>query len=95
MEQQQQIQIKADDATLHGKYTNNMQVAHTKEEFALDFFNILPPAGQLVSRVITNPGHFKRMVNAMAQNLKQYEDKFGKIEEAESPNEKRIGFKTD
>lgn len=93
--EEQQIQIKADDVTLQGKYTNNMQVTHTKEEFALDFFNILPPAGQLVTRIITNPGHFKRMVNAIVQSLKQYEDKFGKIEQADSQDDRKIGFKTD
>ncbi len=91
----QQIQIKADDTTLQGKYTNNMQVSHTKEEFVLDFFNVFPPAGQLISRIIASPSHYKRMAKALQDNLKTYEDKFGTISEADSPEEKRIGFKTD
>ncbi len=91
----QQIQIKADDQTLQGKYTNNMQVTHTKEEFVLDFFNILPPTGQLVSRVIANPSHYKRILKAMQENLKLYEDKFGKVSDTDAPAERKIGFKTD
>lgn len=93
--EQQPIQVKAEDQVLHGKYTNNMQVAHTKEEFILDFYNILPPAGQLVSRVITNPAHFKRMVGAMRTSLENYQKTFNEIDEADAPNEKKIGFKTD
>lgn len=92
--EQQQIQIKAEDSVLKGVYCNTMQVAHTKEEFVLDFLNILPPAGQFVSRVITNPGHFKRIVKAMEENLKNYEEKFGSISAADAPSEHKIGFKT-
>ena len=92
--EEQKIQIKADDQVLHGKYTNNMQVIHTREEFVLDFYNILPPAGQMVARVISNPSHFKRMVKAMQTNLENYEKAFGAISEADAPDEHKIGFKT-
>lgn len=92
---EQQIQIKADDATLQGKYSNNMQVAHTKEEFIIDFFNIMPPAGLMASRIITSPAHFKRLVNAMNTNLKAYEDNYGSIKESDATEEHKIGFKTE
>ncbi|PIP25180.1 MAG: hypothetical protein COX34_00040 [Candidatus Nealsonbacteria bacterium CG23_combo_of_CG06-09_8_20_14_all_36_12] len=89
--QPQQIQIKAKDDDLKGSYSNLMQVLHTKEEFMLDFFLISPPTGVLASRVIMSPGHLKRMVKALQENLGKYEEKFGKIEEAEAP-EAKIGF---
>jgi len=91
----QQIEVKANDHTLHGKYTNNMQVTQTKEEFVIDFFNIFPPTGQLVSRVISSPSQFKRMLEAMAESLKKYEEQFGPISKSETPDERKIGFKTD
>lgn len=91
--QQQQIQIRASDTDLKGIYSNTMRVTHTQEEFVLDFLNVLPPAGQLVSRVITSPGHFKRMIQALQDNLQKYESRFGKIEAAENPKEGEIGFK--
>jgi len=81
----QQINIKAIDEILAGKYTNMMQVAHTKEEFVLDFMNILPPQGILNARVITSPGHMKRIVKALQDNLARYEQSYGAINEAEAP----------
>ena len=84
--QNKQIQIKAKDEVLEGKYANVAQVSHTKEEFVLDFMSIFPPAGVLNSRVIMSPGHFKRMILAMQDNLKRYEEKFGSIEKAEGPD---------
>jgi len=90
-QQQNQIQIKITDEVMKGVYANNMQIMHTKEEFVLDYMNILPPSGIMNSRVIVSPGHLKRMVKALSENLKKYEDQFGEIKEAENPNE--IGFK--
>ncbi len=89
--QPQQIQIKAKDDDLKGAYSNLMQVLHTKEEFVLDFFLTFPPAGILASRVIMSPGHIKRMIDALQENIKKYEEKFGKVEKADMP-EQKIGF---
>lgn len=85
-----EIQIKADDKTLQGVYSNAMQAQHSKEEFVLDFLNIFPPTGTLNARVIVSPGHLKRMIAALADNLKKYETNFGAIDQAEAPGE--IGF---
>ena len=87
----QQVQIKAKDEDLKGVYSNLMQVTHTKEEFVLDFFLVVPPQGSLASRVILSPGHLKRMTKALQENIEKYEARFGKIEEVESP-EGAIGF---
>jgi len=87
----QQIQIKAQDEDLKGKYSNLMQITHTQEEFVLDFFLVIPPQGTLASRVILSPGHLKRMIKALHDNIEKYEGKFGKIQEAESP-ETPLGF---
>ncbi len=98
MEQQQkQVQIKAKDQDLKGSYSNLMQILHTKEEFILDFFLASPPQGVLASRVIMSPGHLKRMAKALEENVKKYEDKFGKIEESKGPqasetSDSKIGF---
>jgi len=93
-QEQKQVQIKASDEKMKGEYSNVMQILHTKEEFVLDFLNIFPPTGTLNNRVIVSPGHFKRMLSAMKENLKKYEEKFGEISASESPTEtdKKIGF---
>jgi len=94
MVEQKKIKIKAKDEDLKGAYSNLMQVLHTKEEFVLDFFLISPPEGILASRVIMSPGHLKRMIKALQENVSKYEKKFGKIEEASVP-ETSIGFKAE
>jgi hypothetical protein len=89
--EKKEIQIKAKDEDLKGFYSNLMQVSHTREEFCLDFFNLFPPQGILVSRIIVSPSHLKRMIMALEDNLKKYEEKFGKVEVAKEP-ERIIGF---
>ena len=68
-----------------GVYSNNMVVSHTPEEFIMDFIMIAPPKGTLTARVIMSPGHMKRTISALQDNLKRYEDRFGKVREAAEP----------
>ncbi|HNW09037.1 MAG TPA: DUF3467 domain-containing protein [bacterium] len=87
--QQSQIQIK--DGFAGGEYANAMQVGHIKEEFLLTFLNIVAPSGRVCAKIITSPGHIKRMITALEDNLKKYEEKFGPVEPSESPKG-QIGF---
>jgi hypothetical protein len=89
--QGQQLQIKVKDEDLKGSYSNMMQIVHTQEEFFFDFFLSAPPQGMLATRVIVSPSHAKRIVAALAENVKKYEEKFGAIEQSQTPEEK-IGF---
>lgn len=85
-------EIKIADNIPGAEYTNLAQINHNKEEFQLIFANIVPPSGRVVAKVITTPGHFKRIIAAMQDNLKKYEEKFGPVEQAPEV-EKEIGFK--
>jgi len=79
------IKIKATDDVLKGTYANNVLISHTGGEFLLDFMMLFPPQGILGARVIVSPGHAKRMVKALQENIARYEQKFGTILEAEIP----------
>ncbi|MFA6099663.1 MAG: DUF3467 domain-containing protein [Patescibacteria group bacterium] len=79
------LNIKAPDELLQGRYTNMMQVSHAKEEFVLDFMFAHPPMGELVSRLIVSPSHMKRIVRALQDNIQKYETQFGTIQEAGEP----------
>ncbi|TAN57173.1 DUF3467 domain-containing protein [Patescibacteria group bacterium] len=79
------INIKINDEVLKGVYSNTMQVLHTKEEFVIDFMDVFPPNGIVAARVITSPGHMKRIARALQENLAKYETKFGAIEESKAP----------
>ena len=84
-QQQQQIKVKFPENLQGGVYANNMYVSHTKEEFILDFLMVALPAGVVTSRVITSPGHMKRIIKALQENVKKYEQQFGEIAEADEP----------
>jgi len=84
------IQIKARDEDLKGVYSNLMIITHTKEEFCLDFVNTFNPP-ILVSRVLMSPAHVKRMIRALEENMKKYEERFGAVEAAKEP-EAPLGF---
>lgn len=92
-QQQSNMNIKIPDTILAGTYANMMMVAHTQEEFVLDFMNVLPPQGTVNARVITSPGHMKRIIAALTENLQKYEQQFGEIKAAPPPSSE-IGFKT-
>jgi hypothetical protein len=79
------IEIKIDDEELKGRYSNLLRITHTREEFILDFIQMVPPQGVVTSRVVTSPGHLKRIVRALAANLGRYEEIFGQVIEADEP----------
>jgi hypothetical protein len=91
----QKIQIAFPDNMKGGVYSNLLMIQHTREEFILDFIMVSPPAGSLTARVIMSPGHIKRTIAALQENVKKYEQQFGNIKQAEEPHGKgQIGFKT-
>ena len=87
-----EVKISFPESLRGGVYANNMFISHTREEFILDFMVITPPAGAVTARVVTSPGHMKRMVFALTENLKKYEKRFGKVAEASPPPKPAMGF---
>ena len=86
-----EIKISFPEKMQGGVYANNMVVSHTKEEFILDFIMAAPPAGAVTARVIVSPGHMKRILEALRDNVSKYEKTFGTIQIAEAPKG-TIGF---
>ncbi len=79
------IDIKIGDEELKGRYSNLLRIAHTREEFILDFIHLVPPQGVVTARIVTSPGHLKRIVQALAANLARYEEAHGTVALAEPP----------
>ncbi len=80
------MNVKITDEELMGRYANLVRITHTREEFILDFINMVPPQGAVTARVITSPGHLKRLIRALSNNLELYEKSFGSIREAPEPS---------
>ena len=93
--QQQQVQIKADEKELLGQYSNLAVIHHNAEEFTTHFIYVFPnvPQGKLVSSVIVTPAHAKRILRALGENISRYEAQFGPIREVPEPNPvPNVGF---
>jgi len=80
------------DTVLGGTYSNAMSVMHTRDEFIMDFLTNFPPASKISSRVVVNPTHLRRIISVLGDNLSQFEDKFGKIDDGAPPSEPRALF---
>ena len=83
--QGRRLDIKIGDEELKGRYANLVRVNHTREEFILDFINFVPPQGAVTSRVVMSPGHVKRLIRALGENIARYEGSFGDVPEASEP----------
>jgi hypothetical protein len=91
---QKKIRVEMRREMMGGAYANTLRITHTPEEFILDFVMIVPPSGDVTARVITSPGHMKRIAAAIQENIKLYEKKYGAINPATEPeHDRHIGFK--
>ena len=87
-----EVNIEADKQISQGAYSNFVLITHSAEEFVLDFIYVEPPRdpgprrGTLRGRIIASPEHTKRILNALTENMKVYESKFGEIKESPMPS---------
>lgn len=67
---------------LKAVYANLAFIANTPAELVLDFAQVLPrtPRARIVSRVILSPMHAKLLLQALSQNVRNYEQQFGEIQ---------------
>lgn len=75
----QAVQISTGDKVSRGHYSNSLLVSHGAEEFMLDWLLQSPNGVHLVSRIIVTPGHVKRILAALQDNLAKYEAAFGAV----------------
>lgn len=82
------LQIEMNDEIAQGAYINMGTVSHTETEFVLDLIYVQPqqPRGRVRSRVITSPKHIKRLVAALQDNIRKYEEHFGPIDASGEPD---------
>ncbi|WP_242926680.1 DUF3467 domain-containing protein [Pontibacter vulgaris] len=84
-DQQNQIQIELSEEIAEGQYANLAMIAHSSSEFVIDFIRLMPgvPKAKVKSRVVITPEHAKRLLAALADNIKKYEESFGDIKQAQ------------
>jgi hypothetical protein len=79
---QVQIQIQLDDDVAQGIYANLALVNHTETEFTIDVMYLQPqqPRAKVRTRIISSPKHTKRLLSALQENVRRYEERFGTID---------------
>ena len=85
-EQQNQINIELPEDIAEGIYSNFAIIAHSNQEFIIDFVRLMPgvPKAKVKSRIVLTPPHAKRLMKALADNIKRYEQQFGVIEDIDA-----------
>ena len=84
---EEQLNIELDQEIAEGTYSNLAIINHSISEFIVDFINIMPgvPKARVKSRIILTPQHAKRLVKALADNVRKFELANGEIKDYEQP----------
>ena len=79
--EQGQIQIELPEEEASGTYSNLVMISHSPSEFILDFISVMPgaPKAKVVKLMVLTPDHAKRLMNALSENIKRYENENGSI----------------
>ncbi len=79
------IELSAEIA--QGIYSNLAVISHSGSEFIIDFVRMMPgiPKAPVKSRIILSPDNAKRLLNALNDNVRKYEQTFGEIKEQKGP----------
>lgn len=77
---QNEVKIQIDEQTSNGVYSNLAMIAHSENEFVLDFIFFQPQnVAKVRSRIIMSPVQIKMTLQALQENVLKYEQKYGEI----------------
>jgi hypothetical protein len=79
---QAKIQIQIEDDVAQGMYINLALVHHDENEFTLDAMYVPPHQrrAKVRARIISSPKHTKRLLLALQEQIRRYEERFGTID---------------
>ncbi|ADQ18244.1 hypothetical protein Lbys_2582 [Leadbetterella byssophila DSM 17132] len=86
-QEEHQINIELPEDIAEGVYANLAMIAHSNSEFVLDFIRLMPgiPKAKVKARVILTPEHAQRLLHALEDNIRKYEETFGEIRQSSEP----------
>ena len=87
--QQNQMDIELSEEIAEGIYSNLAIITHSNSEFVIDFIRMMPgvPKAKVKSRIVLTPQHAKRLMGALGDNLRRFEENFGEIKETSNDGE--------
>lgn len=80
-----QINIELTEEIAEGVYANLAMIAHSNSEFVIDFIRLMPgvPKAKVKARIVITPEHAKRLLSALKDNIRKFEEVFGDIKQSE------------
>lgn len=80
-----EINIELPEEIAEGTYANLSIISHSNSEFVMDFVRLVPnmPKAKVKARVIMTPQQTKRLMFALQENIKRYEQTNGVIKDTE------------
>ena len=80
-----QLNIELPEEIAEGIYANLAIISHSHSEFVVDYIRMMPnvPKAKVKARIILTPQHAKRLMRALADNIKKFEAQFGNIDETD------------
>ena len=71
-EKKQGLNIELTEEVAEGTYSNLAIINHSPSEFVVDFIQVMPgvPKAKVKSRIVLTPQHAKRLMKALADNVK-------------------------
>jgi hypothetical protein len=84
--QEAQMEVELSEDLAEGVYANLAMIAHSQSEFVLDFIRMMPgvPKAKVKARIIITPEHAQRLLAALKDNIRKYEDAYGKVSAMEN-----------
>jgi len=81
------LNIELSEEIAEGVYSNLAIITHSHSEFVVDFIRMMPgvPKAKVKSRIVITPEHAKRLMKALADNVRKYENQHGPIKASPAP----------
>ncbi len=89
------VNVEIGEKEAEGIFSNFVLIAHSPSEFIIDFARLLPglPKAKVFARILMTPQHALLLRNALEENIKKFEDRFGRIKLMSKEDEaKGFGF---
>jgi Protein of unknown function (DUF3467) len=82
-----ELNVELTEDIAEGIYSNFSIISHSQSEFVIDFLRIVPNMNKakVKSRIMMTPQQAKRLVAALRENIKVYENQHGLIKEDNNP----------
>jgi hypothetical protein len=81
-----EFQVELTEETGQGTYANLAIIAHSSSEFIIDFVRLMPglPKAKVKSRIILTPDNAKRLLYALQDNIRNFEEQGGNIDHCDT-----------